>query len=143
MTVQNYGRYAIILIVTVLLASYFSLGELTPAYANEINSANNFGIEGNYIEQNTKKLFGLIIVGLVVFGALKGWRRAIVLTCFLTFLGFASFELFAYGRLISAWLNSTDIKIIPIAAFFVGGILYISLLYKLYDLMCAFLKKHL
>lgn len=143
MNMQNYRRYTILLIVIVLLASYFSLGELTVAYANETSSANNFNIDSYYIGRNTKRLFGLILVGIAIFGALKGWRRAIVLGSFLAFLGFASFSLFTYGSLISSWLNSTDIKIIPIVAFFVGGIIFISLLYKIYNLMYAFLKKYL
>lgn len=143
MTVQIYRRYAILLIAIVLIASCISLGELTIAYANEISSANAFDLDSYYIGRNTKKLFGLVLVGLAVFGGLKGWRRAVVLGCFLTFLGLASFGLFTYGRLISAWLNSTDIKIIPIVVFFVGGILGISLLHKVYNLMYAFLKKYL
>lgn len=143
MTMQKYRRYAIPLIVIVLLAGYFSLGELATAYANETSSANNFNMDSYYIGRNTKRLFGLIIVGLTVFGALKGWRRAVVLGCFFTFLGFASYGLFSFGRLIASWLNSTDSRLIPIIAFFVGGMLYISLLHKLYKLMNEFLKKHL
>lgn len=143
MTIQKYRRYAVLLIVIVLLAGCFTLGELTTAYASETSFANSFNVDGYYIARNTKRLFALILVGLTVFGALKGWRRAVVLGCFLTFLGFASYGLFSYGRLIATWLNSTDVKIIPIVVFFAGGMIYIGLLHKLYNLMNAFLKRHL
>ena len=142
MTIQKYGRY-VLLIVVVLLAGYFSLGEVTMAYANEANSANTFNAASYYIGRNTRRLFGIIFMGVVIFGAVKGWRRGVVLGCFLTFLGFASIGLFTFGSMIASWLNTTDTKLIPIAAFFVGGMIYISLLHKLYKLMNAFLKEHL
>lgn len=143
MTIQKYRRFAIILIVIVLLTSYFSPGELATAYANETSSTNSMNVASYYIGRNTRRLFGLIFLGVVIFGALKGWRRGVVLGCFLTFLGFASFGLFTFGQMIASWLNTTDTKIIPVVAFFVGGMIYISLLHKLYKLMYAFLKKYL
>lgn len=141
---MNIRKYrTILLMVLALVAGYFSLGELATAYANEISSANTFNADSYYIGRNTRRLFGLVFVGVVIFGAVKGWRRGVVLGCLLTFLGLASFGLFTYGRLMAAWLNSTDTKIIPIVVFFVGGMLYISLLHKLYKLMNALLKEHL
>lgn len=143
MTIQKYRGYAILLIVIVLLAGCFSLGGLATAYANEAGSANSFSVDSYYIGRNTRKLLGLIIVGLAIFAGLKGWRRAVALGCFLTFLGFASIALFTFGRMIASWLNSGDTKLLPIVVFFAGGMLLIGVLHKLYKLMNAFLKKHL
>ena len=87
MTIQKYRGYAILLIVIVLLAGCFSLGGLATAYANEAGSANSFSVDSYYIGRNTRKLFGLIIVGLAIFAGLKGWRRAVALGCFLMHFG--------------------------------------------------------
>ena len=143
MTVRKLGRYAVLLIVVILAAGYFSCGEIATAYAQEISSINTFDVDSYYIGRNTRRLFGLIFVGVVIFGAVKGWRRGVVLGCFLTFLGLASFGLFTYGQMIASWLNSAESKLIPTVMFFAGGMLYISLLHKLYKMMNVFLKEHL
>lgn len=141
MTNPKHRRYVLLFSVVVLVASYFSLGELSTAHAQEISNAADMSIY--YIGRNTRKLFGLILIALAIFGGIKGWRRAVVLGCFLTFLGLASIGLFVYGKLIAAWLTSADSKLIPTLVFFAGGMLYISILHKLYGIMNAFLKKHL
>lgn len=89
MTAKKLGRFAVLLIVIILVAGYFSWGEMATAYAQEIGSTSTFDIDSYYVGRNTRRLFGLIFIGVVIFGALKGWRRGVVLGCFLTFLGLA------------------------------------------------------
>lgn len=143
MALRKLERYAVLLSVIIFVAGYFSLGDMVIAYAQEISHTNIMNADSYYIGRNTRRLFGLIFMGVIIFGAVKGWRRGVVLGCFLTFLGFASYGMLAYGQLIASWLNSADSKLIPTIVFFVGGMIYISLLHNLYKMMNVFLKEHL
>ena len=143
MIVRKHRRLIHFIIVLVLVVSYISLGELATAYAYETSFANIINVDSYYIEQNNRRLFGLILIGVVLFGAVKGWRRGVVLGCFLMFLGFASVVIFIHGKLIATWLNYADSKFIPAVVFFLGGILLINLLHKIYNLMYSLLKKYL
>lgn len=141
MFIQKYSRYVLCLMAIVLAAGYFSLGEPLTAYAQGLISADAFDLDSFYLARNNRRLLGLMLLAVTAFGIFKGWRRGVVLGCFLLFLGFASVGLFIYGKLIATWLSAADSKFIPAAVFFLGGILYINLLHKIHKLMYAFLKK--
>lgn len=143
MVMGKLGRYRPILIAIILVAGYFFLGDIGTAWAQEIGFAGAGSEEGYYVGRNTRRLFGFAIIGLAIFGAVKGWRQAVVLGSFLSFLGLASYGLFTFGRLISLWLNSVDSKLLPALVFIVVGMLLTCLLHKLYRMMNAFLKEHL
>ena len=141
MTIRKHRRYVTLFIAIILALSCFALGEIT-VYAQEI-SATTLNLDSYYIGQNNRRLFGLILVGLIAFGAIKGWRRAVVLGSFLAFLAFASIVIFILGKLIAMWLNSSDSRFIPVVVFFIVGILIINRLHKLLNLIYDLLKKHL